>query len=95
MPVVLMNFDHCRDWVVHFIQSDCRTTIGAKTRYFTFSTLDELRAFVIRCHPEGASLEEFDNDVRRWARGSIYVNLSAEQYSRLKQPKLSESTQKI
>jgi hypothetical protein len=59
-------------------------TIGAETRYFTFSTLDELRAFVIRCHPEGASLEEFDNDVRRWARGSIYVNLIAEQYAALK-----------
>ena len=73
----------------------CRTTIGSKTRYFTFTTLDELRAFVIRCHPEGASLEEFDNDVRRWARGSIYANLTTEQYARLKQPKLSEPTQKI
>jgi hypothetical protein len=40
MPVVLMNFDHYNDWVVHFIQSDCRTTIGAKTRYFTFAALD-------------------------------------------------------
>ena len=86
MPVVLMNFDHYSDWVVHFIHSDCRTTIGTKTRYFTFATLDELRAFVIRCHPEGASLEEFDNDVRRWARGSIYVNLTAEQYAKLTTP---------
>jgi hypothetical protein len=83
MPIVLMNFDHYHDWVVHFVQSDCRSTIGAKTRYFHFPTIDDLRAFVIRCHPEGASLEEFENNVKAWSRGSIYVNLSAEQYAKL------------
>jgi hypothetical protein len=83
MPVVLMNFQHNQDWVVHFIQADCRTTIGSKTRYFQFATLEDLRDFVIRCHPEGASLEEFDHNVRAWSRGSIYVNLSAEQYAKL------------
>ncbi len=42
MPVVLMNFDHYLDWVVHFIQSDCRTTISTKTRYFTRYTRSHL-----------------------------------------------------
>ncbi len=55
----------------HFIEAGCRTSIGNRTRYFDFASLDDLRAFVQLCHPEGASLEEFDNDVRRWARGSI------------------------
>jgi hypothetical protein len=44
----------------------------------------EFRTFVVRCHLARASLEEFDNDVRRWARGGIYVNLTDEQYATVK-----------
>ena len=83
MPQVLMNFQHYKTWTCHFIEADCRTSIGNRTRYFDFASLEDLRAFVHRCHPEGASLEEFDNNVRRWARGSIYVNLTDEQYAKL------------
>lgn len=85
MPQVLMNFQLNNGWWVHFIEADCRTTIGRNTRYIRFETLAELREFVIRCHPPGANLEEFDNNVRSWARGSIYVNLDAAQYEILKQ----------
>jgi hypothetical protein len=66
------------------IEADCRSTIGQRTRFFHFATLDELRAFVTRCHPNGANLENFENNVRAWSRGSIYVNLSDEQYAKLK-----------
>lgn len=45
MPRVLLTFQHYRDaWTVHFIQGDCRTTIGSRTRYCNFATLDSLRA---------------------------------------------------
>lgn len=81
MPQVLMNFQHYDDWVVHFIEADCRSTIGQRTSFFHFATLDELRAFVTRCYPDGTNLEEFENNVRAWSRGSIYVNLSDEQYA--------------
>jgi len=48
-----MNFDHCDDgWRVYFIEADCRTLIGPKTRYYRIATLDDLRAFVIRCNIE-------------------------------------------
>ena len=69
MPQVLMNFQHYNDWVVHFIEADCRSRIGRETRYFHYPTLDELRAFITRCHPDGANLEEFENNVRAWSRG--------------------------
>jgi hypothetical protein len=89
MPRVLLNFQHYRDaWTVHFIQADCRSRIGPRTRYFKFPALDDLRSFVVRCHPEDATMEEFEHSVRAWARGSEYVHLTDEQYYllRMKQP---------
>jgi hypothetical protein len=32
MPRVLLNFGHREFWSVHFIEADCRTLIGSKTR---------------------------------------------------------------
>jgi hypothetical protein len=84
MPQVLMNFQHNQRWWVHFVESDWKTSIGQRTRYLRFETLDDLRAFVTRCYPDGASLEEFENNVRMWARGSLYVNLTDDQYAKLK-----------
>jgi hypothetical protein len=70
MPRVLLNFQHYRDsWSVHFIEADCKTTIGSRTRYYQFATLDSLRAFVTRCQPQDATLEGFDRSVRAWSRG--------------------------
>ena len=65
MPLVLLNFMHYRDaWSVHFIEADCRTGIGSRTRYYNFGTLDGLRSFVERCQPEDATLAGFDHSVR-------------------------------
>jgi len=85
MPRVMLNFQHYGDaWTVHFIQDDCRTTIGSRTRYFKFATLDSLRSFVTRCQPEDANLAGFEHSVKEWGRGSEYVHLTAEQYAKLK-----------
>lgn len=84
MPRVLLNFQHYQNaWNVHFIQDDCRTGIGSRTRYFKFATLDGLRAFLTRCHPQDATLAGFERSVRAWARGSEYVCLTDEQYAKL------------
>jgi hypothetical protein len=65
MPRVLLNFQHYRDaWTVHFIQDDCRSGVGSRTRYFRFPALDDLRSFVTRCHPEDATLAGFEHSVR-------------------------------
>ncbi len=84
MPRVLLNFQlYGNAWNVHFIKDDCRSQIGSRTRYFKFPALDDLRSFLIRCHPEDASLAGFDHSVRAWGRGSEYVNLTDEQYGKL------------
>ncbi len=83
MPRILLNFDHYKDlWCVHFIEADCRTVIGPPTHYFRFATLDRLRSFVVRCNPE--NMPEFERSVRAWNRGSNFVNVTDEQYRKLK-----------
>jgi hypothetical protein len=82
MRRVLMNFDHREYWSVHFIEADCRTLIGPKTRYYHFATVDGLRSFVIRCNVE--DLEKFEHSLRAWGRGSNYVHLTDEQYAKLR-----------
>jgi hypothetical protein len=82
MPRVLMNFQHYKDWVVHFIEADCRTTIGRQTRYFHFSTEESFRAFVSRCNLEDTN--DFEHSMGAWARGSNYANLTEDQYAKLK-----------
>ncbi len=83
MPRVLLNFQHYGNlWSVHFIEADCQTRIGSKTRCYHFATVDGLRSFVIRCNPE--NMPEFERSLRAWSRGSNYVNLSDEQYGKLK-----------
>lgn len=84
----LLNFQcYGANWSVHFIEADCRTPIG-KTRYIDFVSVEELRAFVLRCNPESRpgedAMSEFDRDIRRWGRGSLFVNLTEGQYARLK-----------
>jgi hypothetical protein len=80
---LLLNFQHYKDlWSVHFIQADCRTIIGPKTRYYHFATEDGLRRFVIRCNPE--DMAEFEYSLKQWGMGSNFVNVTDEQYSRLK-----------
>ena len=83
MRRVLMNYDHCdHNWRVHFIEADCRTLIGPKTRFYRIATVDGLRAFVIRCNAE--DLEKFEHSLRAWGKGSNCVNLTDEQYAKLK-----------
>lgn len=81
MPRVLMNFQKYRDYTCHFIKEDCRSPIGPQTRFYDFTTLEELDAFFQRCHPDDpASLRD---DMRRWGRGSAYCNLTDAQYAKL------------
>jgi hypothetical protein len=82
MPRVLMNFQHYKDWVVHFIEADCKTTIGSRTRYFHFAREEAFRAFVARCNLE--NMAEFEHSMRAWSRGSNYAHLTAEQYQKLR-----------
>jgi hypothetical protein len=82
MPRVLMNFQRNKNWIVHFIEADCKTTIGRRDRFFHFATEEDLRAFASRCNLEDVG--KFDRSLTQWARGSNYANLTEEQYAKLK-----------
>ena len=82
MPRVLMNYQLYDHWVVHFIEADCKSTIGRRNRFFEFATEEEFRTFVSRCNIENT--EDFEISMWNWARGSNYCNLTDEQYARLK-----------
>jgi hypothetical protein len=80
---VLLNFQQYQDlWSIHFIEADCKTIIGPYDRYYYFATLDGLRSFVLRCNPE--NMPEFERSVRAWNRGSNFVNVTEEQYGKLR-----------
>lgn len=82
MPRVLMNFQFLDGWTVHFIEADCKSIIGRRTRYFKFATAHEFREFVSRCnleHPNG-----FEAAMQNHARGSEFCRLTDEQYARLR-----------
>jgi DNA-binding HxlR family transcriptional regulator len=79
MPRALMNFQHSKGWTCHFIDADCCTPISG---YIDFSSFDGLRAFVLRCNP--VDVADFDHCVRAWGKGSTWVNLTDEQYAKLK-----------
>lgn len=84
-PRVLLNFQHYdHAWTVYFVEADCRTGIGSRTRFYNFPSLDDLRRFVMSCQPEDATLAGFDHSVRAWGRGSEYVHLTEEQYGKLR-----------
>jgi hypothetical protein len=83
MPRVLLNFQHYRCWTAHFVAADCKTTIGARTRYYDFPSLDDLRAFVVRCNADPEALLDFEQCIKSWGRGSVFVDLSDEQYAKL------------
>ena len=68
--------------VVHFIEADCRTTIGRQTRYFHFATEEGFRSFVSRCNLE--DLDKFNRSMAQWSYGSSHANLTEEQYRKLK-----------
>jgi len=77
-----MNFQNYKGWNCHFIEADCRTTIGTRTRFFTFASEEAFRSFVSRCNLE--DMADFEHSMRAWARGSNYANLTDEQYQKLK-----------
>jgi hypothetical protein len=83
MSRVLMNFQLRDGWHVHFIEADCRTTIGQRTHYFSFANEGEFRAFVSRCNIEDTA--DFEHCMRAWSRGSTYCNLTPAQYAKLHQ----------
>jgi hypothetical protein len=78
---VVMNFQHNNGWSIHFIAVDCKTPLS---RFYDLSSLDALRDLVRRTDPPPETLQELEDDIRRWSRGSIHLHLTEEEYQKLK-----------
>jgi hypothetical protein len=73
---------------VHFIREDCRTSLGKRNRRINFATEEGFLAFVARCHPEPPDDEDecdqsFEDQYEACGQGSVFVQLTDEQYARL------------
>ncbi len=87
---VLMNFMLRESWSIHFIAEDCRTPIGG---YFKLKDLDVLRDLVRRGNCE--NVDEFDQCVRHWGRGSVYLQLTEQQYRQLTRRRHSRNSAQL
>lgn len=80
---VLMNFQLREKWTVHFLEADCKTPLWPG-RYYDYDTVNRVREILVRAAAPAETFEEFDRCVRAWGRGSVYLDLTADQYGRLK-----------
>jgi hypothetical protein len=80
---VLMNFQFREKWTVHFLEADCKTPLW-RGRYYDFESVDRVREIRVRASSPPAVFEELERCVRAWSRGSVYLDLTEEQYARLK-----------
>ncbi len=75
MRRLLLNFQLNGAWVFHFVDEDCKSSVGS--RFFTVDEPTTLRKMLIKMRCE--NIADFDASLRMWARGSVFVRLSEEQ----------------
>jgi hypothetical protein len=81
MPRVYMNFQFYQDWTVHFLEDDLKTPLGS---FFHYPGLEGVRKILIRAHATPEIFRDFETQVKAWNKGGLYLNLTVEQYKKLK-----------
>ena len=69
---VLVNYQHRKGWSIHTMGEDCRTPLGPYWDVASEQTLMRLFAYL---GATPAALEEAANDLRRWSRGGIHIDV--------------------
>ena len=69
----LMNFMHRDGWSFHIIAEDCKTVLVG---YRSVLNEETLLSMIARM---GGSVEVAKQDIRRWGRGSVWIDLSPAQ----------------
>jgi hypothetical protein len=75
MRRLLLNFQLNNGWDFHFVDQDCKTSVGS--RFYTVAEQTTLRRILIKLRCE--DIDGFDASVQKWWRGSNYVRISDEQ----------------
>ena len=87
---VLLNFQSDAGelgagWTYHFLGADARTSIVGHRRLRETS---QLREMVLRTNPIGRTLLDFDADLATKSSGSVWLDLTPEQYAKLTEHQL-------
>lgn len=78
---VVMHFQENKGWSILFMAEDYKTPLS---RYYDLPNLEALYDLVRRTDPPPETLQELKDDIRRWNRGTIQLNLTEAQYRKLK-----------
>ena len=70
---VLLNFMERDTWLIHCLAEDCRTVLAP---YRSVSSLETLRRLIIFAGAPAEEVEAFNRNVKRWGRGSIWLDLT-------------------
>ena len=70
----LMNFMHNRGWSFHIVAEDCKTVLVG---YRHVASREVLLRIVAKL---GGSVADAETDIRRWNRGSVWIEPSPAQY---------------
>jgi hypothetical protein len=89
MHRVLMNFQCNRGWSGHFIEADCRTPVSLG-HFYAYTELAQVREILVRANAAPEVFAEFDHNVRAWSRGSVYLDLTDLQYTKLKKTRRAQ-----
>ena len=84
-----MNFQCNRGWSVHFIEADCRTPVSLG-HFYAYTELAQVREILVRSNAAPEVFAEFDHNVRAWSRGSVYLDLTDLQYTKLKKTRRAQ-----
>jgi len=77
-----MSYMHSNGWSCQFLEMDLKTSLSRK---LTFATVDKVRGMVSRVGvlKDLADKQGFEHGIQI-GRGGVYLDLTAEQYAKLK-----------
>jgi hypothetical protein len=82
MPrIYLHSIQRGEFWRVGYLDANLKTSVG---RVFHYPGLDRVRDILTRANADDAAREEFESGIRKWGIGACFLNLTDEQYRRLK-----------
>jgi hypothetical protein len=69
-------------WYVQYLEAHLRTSLGPRRSRYT--DLDRVREILRRADARTEAWEEFERRLRRWGIGACYLDLTDDQYAKLR-----------
>jgi len=83
MPRVYLHASEYKTlWNVQYLEADLRTPV--RRGHATYTSLDRVREILDRANASAEAREEFESGLRNWGIGACFLDLTPEQYAKLK-----------